>query len=643
MKLKKTSLFLLTTLLLTGCNKSNSTSTNSVNSNSSANSTKQSESINSNKNTDSTSKDSTSKSDNSNSKTPDPTESLTADMYADFKLGYSATFISNKIYTEGKPSSNKFETASTALKYKYAKYSYGNNNQFSQVGTTKYYWAVERDGKTMTDDVSLSFDNTIRHKAYTEKDLVTLDDFEVQWQYTYFANVLANFESTDFSKKDSNTFVLSSSKTKDYSDQLKTQFFSPYSTNLPSSDTNYFALKTDGDSIVGFELTCEAYTSSTTAMSFESSGTFTGKGLEAYKDITPVTGNDIPELQSILDELKTYNWNLTQTQSQYSLDTNSMNPLGTLKVTVGDNGNKEYWEYYNTSNKRTQSYGYMKYVDPDTGKESKLGVVKIGDNYYQDSYLYQGTMKEKMPSFNLSTKFFKKDEAASTDGKVVYKTDYSVELSDDNYASEFFSPENMRGYEDRLINITITKDGDKITIRNSTGSNGEDTGLIMNCEFTDIGSVTNFMDETTMKTNLDGLKWSDLISPNENNYSTIIGKYGKDNIDSLPLIDNQHANLYIDSDQSETILYFYFYNQTSMDTLFTEYKSKLETAGLEVDTTKTATDDSVYYLKKGITINGEKGRVYIADLNVNVYKIWNKSTSWGQFQLRLSLTNFRNA
>lgn len=643
MKLKKTSLFLLATLLLTGCNKSNSTSTNSVNSNSNATSTKQSESINSNKNTDSTSKDSTSKSDTSTSRTPDPTESLTADMYADFKLGYSATFISNKIYTEGKPSSNKFDTASTALKYRYTKYSYGNNNKFSQVGTTKYYWAVERDGKTMTDDVSLSFDNTLRHKAYTEQDTVTLDNFEVQWQYTYFANVLANFESTDFSKKDSNTFVLSSSKTKDYSDQLKTQFFSPYSTNLPSSDTNYFALKTDGDTIVGFELTCEAYTSSTDAMSFSSSGTFTGKGLEAYKDIAPVTGNDIPELQSILNELKTYNWNLTQTQSQYSLDTNSMNPLGTLKVTVGDNGNKEYWEYYNTSNKRTQSYGYMKYIDPDTGKESKLGVVKIGDNYYQDSYLYQGTMKDKMPSFNLSTKFFKKDEAASTNGKVVYKTDYSVELSDDNYASEFITPENMRGYEDRLINITITKEGDKITIRNSTGSNDEDSGLIMNCEFTDIGNVTNFMDETTMKTNLDGLKWSDLISPNENNYDTIIGKYGKDNIDSLPLIDNQHANLYIDNEQSETILYFYFYNQTSMDTLFTEYKSKLETAGLEVDTTKTATDDSVYYLKKGITINGKKGIVHTADLNVNVYKVWNTNTSWGQFQLRLSLTNTKSA
>lgn len=632
---KQTCIFLLSTLLLTGCGKSNSTNTNSVSKNSDTSSTKQSDSKNTNTNSTSSSNS------NSTSRTPDPTESLTSDMYADYKLGYSASFIANKAYAgDDKITSLKYDTASTSLKFKYARASL-SDGEYKKIGKTKYYWAVDRDGKTMTDEISLGFDNKLKHKAFTETDSVTYDEFEVQWQYSYYGNVLANFESTDFTKKDSNTFVLSSSKTKEYSDQLKTQFYAPYSTYLPASDTNYFALKTDGNNIVGFELTCESYTSSDTAMSFNAKGTFTGKGIEAFEDIAPVTGNDIPELQSILNELKTYNWNLTQTQSQYSFETDTMNPLGTLKITVGDNGNKEYWEYYNTSNKRTQSYGYMKYVDSETQVESKLGVVKIGDYYYQDSYLYQGTMKDKMPSFDLCTKFFTKDEKASTDGKLVYKTNYSIELSDDNLDNEFITPENMRGYNDRLINITITKESDKITIRNSTGSEGENTGLILNCEFTNIGKVTNFMDETTMKTNLDGLKWSDLISTNENNYDTIISKYGKNNLDSIPLIDNQHANVYIDTQSSENILYFYFYNQTTMNDTFTSYKSKLEAAGFTLDSTKEESDYSVYYIKSGITISGEKGRTYTADLNINVYTVWNSNTDWGQFQLRLSTSNIK--
>ena len=646
MKKSKSSLFLLSSILfLTSCGGTSTSSTSSTAPTSTVVPTSNTEKTDTTNNSNSNAGTTDTTSNTTTTKTPDPTDSLTEAMYADYKLGYSASYVAERLYVgDTKASYTQFDVESTTHKFKYSKASKNDAGNFVKYGKTKYYWAVEdKDGTLMTMDASLGLDNKIWLKQVTEEDTITNTEFDLEWEYSYYENVLANFDYTDFTKKDSNTFVLSNEKTKANSDALKTQLYSPYSTYLPSSDVNYFALKTDGDSIVGFELTCETYTSSSSTATYSCSGTFTGKGANAYTDVKTITNDDNPELDSILNELKVYNWKITQTQSQYDYNTSKMNPLGTMYITVGDNGDKEYWEYYNTNGKRTQSYGYKKYVDSETNTESKLGIVKIGDYYYEDMYLYTGTMSTKMPSFNMSSKFFKKDTAASINGKIVYTLDESIEISDDNVTTGLITPETMRQYDDRIVHLTITKNGDTITLRNSTSNAGdESTGLIMNCEYSNIGGVTNFMDDTTMKSSLEGLKWSDLIERNEENYDSITATFGKDNLDSIPLVDDKHANIYVDHASKGTTFYFTTYDLTDMNELFTEYKTKLANAGFTAQTDKTNTETDCFYVKTGITIAGSKGRTYTADLVVEVTTWWNSIQKWGQFQVTLTTENLKS-
>ena len=580
------------------------------------------------------------------SKEPSPTASLTDDMLSGLKEGYAASFNAVKQYADGtKPSIQHYETQSISDKFNYASYNVKDDGSLKKYGKTKYYRAVKDGNKVLTKEFSLSLDNTLFATTVTEEDSITQKEIDLEWQYSYFGNVLADFSASDFTKKDSNTFVLSSDKTSSSSDALKTQFFSPTSLYLPGSDCNYFALKTDGDKVIGFELTCETYVAIDVAASFNTTGTFTASGKEAYKDVAPLTGETDSEFDAIMNKLKLYNWNLTQTQSQYDVTGEAMTALGTMKITVADNGTKEYWEYYNTSNKRIQGYGYMDYQDPDDpDTKGKLGVVKINDTFYEDAYLYQGSMKDKMPSFNLDSRFFKKDTTASVNGKKVYKLSSPVEISDENLATLFITPENMRSYDDRLINLTVTEDGDTITLRNTTSTNDdESSGLIMNCEYTNIGKVTGFMDESNVRTSVAGLKWSDLISNNEVTCTNILSAFGKENIDSLPLIDDNHANIYVDvsNGNNKPIFYIYTYDDAETESMKSEYGAKLVSAGLEEDTsvTKADTDTSLYYVKHNVTINGEKGRTYTGDLAVEISTFYNTIQDWGQFQISLSTKN----
>lgn len=651
--MKKTTLglsFLALVTLLAGCGGK----TNSSTGNSNASKPNPSTSTNSGNSNTASSKPSASNTGSSTSTTtskePSPTAALTDDMLSSLKESYSASYDATKAYADNtKPSTQHYEVQSTSDKFNYASYNVKDDGSLKKSGKTKYFRAVAEGNKVLTKEFSLGLDNTLFASTVTEEDSITQKDFDLEWQYSYYGNVLAEFSASDFTKKDDNTFVLSSDKTAASSDALKTQFYAPASLYLPASECNYFALKTDGNEIVGFELTCETYVAIDVAASFNAKGTFTASGKDSYKDVAPLTGETDAEFDAIMNKLKQYNWNLTQTQSQYDVNGESMTALGTMKITVSDNGTKEYWEYYNTSNKRTQGYGYMDYLDPDDPEtKGKLGIVKINDTFYQDAYLYQGSMKDKMPSFNLDSRFFKKDTAASVNGKKVYKLSSPVEISDDNLATKFITPENMRSYDDRLINLTVTEDGDTITLRNTTATNDDDaSGLIMNCEYTNIGKVTGFMDESNIKTSVAGLKWSDLISNNEVTCASILSAFGKENIDSLPLIDDNHANIYVDvsNGNNKPIFYIYTYDNEETQAMKTEYAEKLVTAGLEEDTsvTKADSDTSLYYVKHNVTIKGEKGRTYTGDLAVEISTFYNTIQDWGQFQISLSTKNLKNA
>ncbi len=566
-----------------------------------------------------------------------PTDSLTDEMMIDIKLGYSADFSFQIKYADGTSgSSYHYVTHSGLDGFSYEAF-------YNKSGTekrTSYVNIETKDDDGYAYDASLGLDNTIWYKHLTGTDSLTNEEYDVEWDDAGYSDVFASLNASDFTKEDDNTFVLNSDKASEYSYSIANQFFSPYYLYSPKSDPKFFKLKTNGDKIVGYELEYLPYTSYDSVSYYTSSGKFTEVGASAFQKLEPVKGETKPELEAILNKLKgvdgKQNYQIKQTQSQYDFQTEQMVAMGELDITVQD-GDKAHWAYKNTSGKQTNDYGY--YAEKaDDGSDCRRGVIQIGDNYYNDVYLYSGSMKDYLPSFNISSVFFDKDTSASTDGKVVYRLNKSYDISLDN-DSTLFTPEEVDSYRDRIIYLTIIEEGDTITIRNATGADEKD-GLILNCEFTNIGKVTGLFAEDHMKETVDDLKWTDLIR-DESAKSSIVSNYTADVLDSIPTLGGTWANINVDaSDATKPVFGVYTYDQDTNSELKTEMETKLTEAGFAAYTPSSTTDSqkSSSFYRKNVEIT-RKTQTKTYSLNVELRPWWNNQLSYGLFQICLSITS----
>lgn len=568
-----------------------------------------------------------------------PTDNLTEEMMADIKLGYSVDYTFQIKYADGSSgSSYRYLTHSGLDGFSYESF-YTKNGEEKR---TSYVNIETKDNDEYAYDASLGLDNTIWYKHITENDSITNEEYDVEWADAGYSDVFASLSASDFTKEDDNTFVLSNTKALELEYSIGKQFFSPYNLYSPKTDPKSFKLKTNGNKIVGFELEYLPYTSYDSVSYYTSSGKFTEVGADAFKKLEPVKGEAKPELDAILNKLKgvdgKQNYQLTQTQYQFDYQTEQMLSMGELDITVQD-GDKAHWIYKNTSGKRTNDYGYYAQKSDD-GEDCRRGAIQIGENYYNDIYLYNGSMKDYLPSFNISSVFFDKDSAASVNGKVVYRLNKSYDISLDNN-STLFTPEEIDSYRDRIINLTITEDGDAITIRNSTGSNGkEEDGLILNCEYTNIGKVTGLFSEDHMKENVDDLKWTDLLSRNEALKDSIVAVYSADVLDSIPTLGGTWSNINVEaSDAKKPTFGVYTYDQDTNAELMTEMETKLADAGFATYTPESISDSqksSVFYRKNVEILYKGKAKSY--SLNIELNPWWNKQLSYGLFQICLSLS-----
>lgn len=586
--------------------------------------------------------DSTGSSESSSSSTTEekilPTSALTDEMMVDIKQGYSADYTFQIKYADGSSgSSYHYVTHSGLDGFSYESF-YNKNGSEKRVS---YVNIETKEGDDYAYDASLGLDNTIWYKHITEEDSITNEEYDVEWADAGYSDLFASLEASDFTKEDDNTFILSSDKTSELKYSIANQFFSPYSLYTPRVDPKSFKLKTNGDKIVGYELEYLPYTSYDSVSYYTASGKFTELGTSAYKKLEPVKGETKPELDAILSKLKgvdgKQNYQIHQTQFQFDYQTEQMLSLGELDITVQD-GDKAHWAYKNTSGKQTNDYGYYA-AKSDDGEDCRRGAIQIGDNYYNDVYLYSGSMKDYLPSFNISSVFFDKDTAASTDGKIVYCLNKDFDISLDN-SSTLFTPEEIDSYRDRIINLTITEDGDKITIRNSTGTNEED-GLILNCEFTNIGKVTGLFAEDHMKETVDDLTWTDLLSRNEVAKDSIVSVYTADVLNSIPTLGGTWANINVDaSNSAKPIFGVYTYDQATNTELMTEMESKLLAAGFVSYTPSSVSDSqqSSTFFRKNVEIP-TRGNMKTYSLSIELSPWWNKQLSYGLFQICLSLSS----
>ena len=249
-------------------------------------------------------------------------------------------------------------------------------------------------------------------------------------------------------------------------------------------------------------------------------------------------------------------------------------------------------------------------------------------------------MKEYLPSFNFSSVLFEKDTDASKDGKVVYRLRKDFHISTDNNSS-FFTPQEMDAYLDRLTFVTITEEGDKITIRNSTGRDGtESEGLILNCEFTNIGKVTGLFAPEHMKENVDDLKWTDLLSRNEATRDSIVSCYTAEVLDSIPTLGGTWSNVYVDAaNGAKPIFYVNTYEEATNNELMTDMSDKLTNAGFNAYTPSALSEaqKTHKFFRKNVDIKNQ-GKVRTYSLNIELTPWWNTQLFEGQFQISLSLS-----
>ena len=568
-----------------------------------------------------------------------PTAELTDEMMSEMRVAYAVDFTFNISYEGGgNGSSYRYLAGCGNEGYSYESYFLkdGNEKFVSDVHIQK------KDNDPYAYDVSLGLDNTVWYKNLTATDQFSQEEYNVEWADAGYSNLFAALSSSDFTKEDDNTFSLSAEKLSELKYSLNNQLFSPYDLYSAKTDPKSFKLKTNGSSIVGYELEFLPYSSYDSISYYKSKGTFTQFGASAFKKLTPIEGEEKPELDAILNKLKgtdgKQNYDIHQTQFQYDFDLKKMVSMGEMDIKVQD-GDKAHWTYRNTAGKRTADYGYYAQKD-DEGNDCKRGVIQIGENYYNDVYLYTGSMKDYLPSFNFSSVLFEKDTEASKDGKVVYRLRKDFHISDDNN-STFFTPEEMDAYRDRLIFVTITEEGDKITIRNSTGSDGtESDGLILNCEYTNIGKVTGLFAPEHMKENVDDLKWTDLLSRNEATRDSIVSCYTAEVLDSIPTLGGTWSNVYVDATSgAKPIFYVYTYEEETNNELMTDMSDKLTKAEFNAYTPSSLSDaqKTHKFFRKNVDIKNQ-GKVKTYSLNIELTPWWNSQLSNGQFQISLSLS-----
>lgn len=573
-----------------------------------------------------------------------PTENLTDTMFASFKKGYSVTFLQSTTYDTDTPST-KYEHANVNDKnYEVSIYYHGES--YKNLGTRGYYYHYQTnpsEDQEMLYEAGLSVANGVIYTPVTGTDAYTYQEVDLTWEESYYSNVFQDLKAAAFTRVGTeNKWKLDIASEDDEVQEniykkLCAQLYGDRNAFESAGGIDAFYLLTNGDKISGFELNLETYVnSSATNVAKISTGIFTDSGEDVVDFVKPLEGREKDAtFEAAMTKLRNQNYHLEESQSQYSYTGGSWQSLGSYKADFYNKKTVTY-EYYASTGKKTLAYGYTK---PENEAEygeggARLGIVPINGEYYLD-YAYGGNMDSLLPSFDLASELFVKDTEASTATKSVYKLDKTIEISTANNDT-IFTPFDADGYYDRLVYLTVTIENDTINIHNETSNTGE-SGLILDCTYTKFGEITDVVTSDKFHETIEGLKWTDLLSNDQEALAAFKKSFTADVLDAIPTVTKttdyvRSTNIYTETG-SKNYLYFLVYDKDEALSAMGDYADDLKEAGFTCDKTidKTAltTDDTLTFYKN-ITI---KNKTYQLNLEVSVW--WNSIQEWGQFQIGL--------
>ena len=618
--MKKSKVLLATTLLgvlagVVGCGGNSSSSTNVNSSTSSTVIT-------------SSSSSSSSTVISSSSEAAVPTEALTQEMFSGLQGGYAANFVKSTDYDGAGGSAYIVEAKVNEKNYAFKRYSTvldDNGNYQKNIFVEESHYQINpSEEEEWLYNAGLSIGNTVIYSPVMGRDKYSFQEIELTWEEGGYSNVFALLNIGNFTRVgDENKWALnvkdSALEDAGVYRMIASQFFG----EEVDADIEYFYLLTNGDKITGFDLKWKTYLSYESYVTKLAYGTFKDFGADVTSFVTPLSDRTKDaDFDNAIASLKNHNYKVNHAQYGYDFNANVMASRGHFEAEC--DGETLNYYYYTSAGKKYMNYAYYNYVMD--GETYLQGATNINNTYYPD-VLYYGTLTDILPDFVVSSEMFIKS-SASTDDVLVYDLDKSVRISLD-CDNATYSAFDSDGYNDRTIYLTVTIDkvNGTVNFHNET-SNSEDSGLIEDVTYSNIGSVTTLRTDANTKENADDLTWKDLFSNDEVAYASLTSKFPESVLDNLPTFGGRYA--YVSYDASG-IIFVNTYDQAENTELLEGYGAKLEAAGYVKGS---ITSDGVTYPTYYTTFTSGK-RTY--GLTLTLFTYWNPIQEWGQFQVHISV------
>ena len=521
------------------------------------------------------------------------TKEFTDEMLSMLKTGYQSEYSLHQEENWGKgdpyieDSFIEFATVEGTTQFK--QYDAVTNHLGElEKGGVLYNMTLSHDDEGNMTRLSLSLDNTLKVETVLDE-----DEKKISWADYGFANAFEVLTVDDFSKTENDyEFTVDLANANDlFANDMAIQIYGTEYAELES-----YKIKTDGIKPVSFvavyKTLNENIYGSSVVTDIQAEGEFVSvNNADAIRGIKPLTGTEDKIFSTAMAKLASDNYEYEFANYQGAFKNDYIVTKGaTGKAVVKDNVIKA------TTYFKDGSVNYDgAYYETETGLAEAN---RIGDSYYLNGTIEEGGKLDGyiLPNFNISSLFFKED-------KGVYTLDHDLYYTGLDKASEYSI---FSGAYFTDLTITIDYTGE-ITFNTFVPSGAHSTSNRYVDVYKNVGGVEKApVDITAVKATTAGLKWSDIFAENDNIKELTSFLKGKDVLDSIPTLEDNHSNftLYTDFDLEDVQF------QVAIDieegvALLASYAGKLKAAGFsepKVDkyegytSTKTVTVDSVDYV-----------------------------------------------
>lgn len=401
------------------------------------------------------------------------------------------------------------------------------------------------------------------------------------WNSTGFSNAFSTINSSYFEKTETEfEFELKMGllgMNKLYS-SLTSQFSSYMGLTAKS-----FSLTTDGYKITGYKMTYQPLQTMSGSMYITVEGNFVASGSDVVQPVQTFDGESNAIFDEAFEELRnhTYRVDIDLGVKSYKM--------------VVENAEGFIYDEFDSNGKKVSSYGFY-YI-----RDGVLqGITEINGTIYADGPAGTGSMLNILPTLNISSELFVLKE--EKDGKSVFEYNKEAPL-----ASEIgFSYDYGIFGGSKIGDLVVTISEGEVIIENKLKFNTE------TFRYYDINGVKRYF--SNVSNSCDNLKWSDIISNQEEESEKLYQSISKEALDEIPTVGGFNSRIEVDATYRPEEPVFTVPLYMDGITLYTNYVAKLTNAGFEYNAELTVDEKEAY--SKVCEINGETktivAKIYLA-------------------------------